>query len=41
MRKKMWPVYEAEIERLFSSHVTLEEARAMGVALARAARAAG
>jgi DNA-binding MarR family transcriptional regulator len=41
MRKKMWPVYEAAIERLFSRHITVEEARAMGVALARAARAAG
>jgi len=38
-RKKMWPVYRAEIERLFSSHVTLEEARAMGEALERAVRA--
>ena len=38
-RKKMWPVDRAEIERLFSSHVTLEEARAMGEALARAVRA--
>src|SRR5215470_11009274 len=25
MRKKMWPVYRAEIERLFSAHVTSEE----------------
>ena len=38
-RKKMWPVYRAEIERLFSSHITLEEARAMGVALERTIRA--
>jgi hypothetical protein len=40
MRKKMWPVYRAEIERLFSSHVTLEEARAIGEALERAVKAA-
>jgi DNA-binding MarR family transcriptional regulator len=40
MRKKMWPVYEAEIERLFSSHVTLEEARAIGDALSRVTKAA-
>ena len=38
-RKKMWPVYRAEIERLFSSHVTLEEAHSMGAALERAVRA--
>src|SRR6266853_2052446 len=25
MRKKMWPVYKAEVERLFSRHVTVEE----------------
>jgi hypothetical protein len=40
MRKKMWPVYKGEIERLFSRHVTLEEARAIGEALERAVRAA-
>jgi len=40
MRKKMWPVYKAEIERLFSRHVTVEEARTIGVALARAVKAA-
>jgi DNA-binding MarR family transcriptional regulator len=39
-RKKMWPVYRAEIERLFSSHVTLEEAHAIGEALERAVKAA-
>jgi DNA-binding MarR family transcriptional regulator len=39
-RKKMWPVYRAEIERLFSRHVTLGEARAIGEALERAVRAA-
>lgn len=40
MRKKMWPVYRAEIERLFSRNVTLDEARAIGGALERAVRAA-
>jgi len=40
MRKKMWPVYKAEIERLFSRHVTVEEARTVGDALARAVKAA-
>ena len=40
MRKKMWPVYKAEIERLFSRHITLDEARTIGDALARAVKAA-
>ncbi len=40
MRKKMWPVYRAEIERLFSRHITLEEARTIGDALARTVKAA-
>jgi len=40
MRKKMWPVYKAEIERLFSRHVTVDEARTIGEALARAVKAA-
>jgi DNA-binding MarR family transcriptional regulator len=40
MRKKMWPVYKAEIERLFSKHITVEEARTIGEALARAVKAA-
>jgi len=38
MRRRMWPVYEAEIERVFSRHVTLQEARAMGEALSRAVK---
>ena len=38
-RRKMWPVYEAEIERLFSRHVTAEEARTIGEALGRAVKA--
>ena len=40
MRKKMWPVYKAEIERLFSRHITVEEARTLGDALARLVKAA-
>jgi DNA-binding MarR family transcriptional regulator len=40
MRKKMWPVYKAEIERLFSKHITAEEARTIGDALWRAVKAA-
>jgi DNA-binding MarR family transcriptional regulator len=40
MRKKMWPVYRAEIERLFSRHVTVEEARVLGDTLSRAVKAA-
>ena len=39
MRKKMWPVYKAEIERLFSRHITVDEARTIGDALARAVKA--
>src|SRR6267154_110772 len=40
MRKKMWPVYKAEMERLFSRHITVEEARTIGDALGRAVKAA-
>jgi DNA-binding MarR family transcriptional regulator len=40
MRRKMWPVYKTEIERLFSKHITVEEARTIGEALARAVKAA-
>ena len=40
MRKKMWPVYKGEIERLFSRHITVEEAHTIGNALARAVKAA-
>jgi DNA-binding MarR family transcriptional regulator len=39
MRRKMWPVYEAEIERVFSRHVTADEARTIGEALGRAVKA--
>ena len=40
MRKKMWPVYEARIESLFSRHLSVAEARTIGEALGRATRAA-
>jgi DNA-binding MarR family transcriptional regulator len=40
MRKKMWPVYKAEIERLFSRHVTVDEAHVIGDALGRAVETA-
>ena len=40
MRRKMWPVYKTEIERLFSKHISADEARTIGEALARAVRAA-
>jgi hypothetical protein len=36
----MWPVYKTEIERLFSRYITVEEARTIGEALARAVKAA-
>jgi DNA-binding MarR family transcriptional regulator len=38
MRKKMWPVYKGEIERLFSRHISVEEARVIGDALGRAVK---
>jgi len=40
MRKRMWPVYEGEIGRLFASHVSEAEARSLAEALARAVKAA-
>jgi len=40
MSRKIWPVYKAEIGRLFSGHITLEEARTIGDALGRAVKAA-
>src|SRR6267154_2075447 len=39
MRKKMWPVYKTQIERIFSRHITVEEARTIGDALGRAVKA--
>lgn len=39
MRRKMWPAYQAQIEALFSRHLTTEEARVMGEALGRAVKA--
>src|SRR3990170_3919867 len=35
MRRRMWPLYEAQIEALFSRHVTAEEARVVAQALGR------
>jgi DNA-binding MarR family transcriptional regulator len=40
LRKRMWPVYEAQIQALFARHVSVEEARTLGEALGRAAKAA-
>lgn len=40
MRRKMWPVYEAGMEQVFSRHVTADEARAIAEALGRAVKAA-
>jgi len=40
MRRRMWPAYEAQIAKLFSSHLTAEEARVIGEALSRAVKAA-
>lgn len=40
IRRKMWPVYEAQIERVFSRHLTVEDARAIGEALGRVVKAA-
>ena len=40
MHRKMWLVYKAEMERLFSRHITVEEARTIGDALGRAVKAA-
>lgn len=40
MRRRMWPVYETQIQQLFAAHLSLEEARVVGEALARAVKAA-
>lgn len=40
MRRRMWPLYEAQIEALFSRHVTAEEARVVAEALGRTVKAA-
>jgi DNA-binding MarR family transcriptional regulator len=40
MRRKMWPVYETQIQQLFASHLSIDEARVIGEALARAVKAA-
>lgn len=40
MRRRMWPLYEAQIEALFSRHVTAEEARVVAETLGRTVKAA-
>lgn len=40
LRRRMWPVYETGIQRLFSSHLSIEEARVIGEVLGRAVKAA-
>jgi len=40
MRRKMWPVYETQIQQVFASRLSVDEARVIGEALARAAKAA-
>ena len=40
LRRRMWPVYETQIQQLFAAHLSLEEARVIGEALARAVKAA-
>lgn len=40
MRRKVWPVYQAQIEAHFSRHLSADEARVVGEALGRAAKAA-
>jgi DNA-binding MarR family transcriptional regulator len=41
LRKRMWPVYRREIDRLFGRHVSDAEARTIGECLERVAIAAG
>ncbi|MGH8751565.1 MAG: MarR family winged helix-turn-helix transcriptional regulator [Burkholderiales bacterium] len=40
MRQKMWPVYRAQIDNLFSQHLTATEAKAMADCLERVLQAA-
>lgn len=40
LRKKMWPAYQAQIEALFSRHLSVDEARVVGEVLGRVAKAA-
>lgn len=40
MRKRMWPVYRAEIDRLFARHLTDTQARVIGDCLERIASSA-
>jgi DNA-binding MarR family transcriptional regulator len=39
MRRRMWPVYRREIERLFAAHVSDKEAGAMNATLTKVLRA--
>jgi DNA-binding MarR family transcriptional regulator len=39
LRKRMWPVYQAAVERYFGAHVTDREASQIGTVLARVASA--
>jgi DNA-binding MarR family transcriptional regulator len=40
MRRKVWPVYQAQIDELFSRHLRDDEARTLGEALGRMVKAA-
>ena len=39
-RRRMWPVYQAQIDALFARHLSVEEARMLGEALGRMVKAA-
>ncbi len=41
LRRRMWPVYAAAIERRFARHVAPDEARALAEVLERVVKAAG
>jgi len=40
LRKRMWPAYQAAVERYFGAHISEREAILLGATLARVARAA-
>jgi DNA-binding MarR family transcriptional regulator len=40
MRRRMWPVYETQIQQLFASQLSVDEARVIGEALGRTVKAA-
>lgn len=40
MRRRMWPVYQAQIDALFARHLSADEARVIGEALGRMVKAA-